>query len=788
LPADDDTNVPVETVVSGENLIATFNENIQEGSGNILLRQQSDDAIISTFALSDFNKVAIFDNFLYLTLDVSLSAGVGYYVEIPDGAILDQAETPNAFAGTGTTGWNFTVASPPSNPTVVINKYLNGAPDMIELLVLGDETPGNTLDMSGMIVKDFSGSMGGDGGGRFTFKTTSLFSSVPVGTLIVLTNSATSSDVDPSGDFVIRVGLLDTTYFEAPSGSFDIATTEMVMIKEAGSDPNGSTGGIHALAAGSPAGSFFINFSGAKVIASETTGANLGVSITNTSSSIVDYVSGTDAIGSLSLLPSSFGQGNSPSNSSYLATLRGLTPGDGDGFAVVLNATPSDHFENIAMFDKGATGQSASVVIEATIPGVTITKVDVTVPSELGVPTVGSVSLSGSGAAGAGFMISGQVISVTSAAVNTADQLVVTVSGLSMPTPTLVTDNGNYPFEVATATASGTPTAIPVNPAAHVIIPIASLRDVNASGISLDSGTTVAVEGVITEEDFGAGGASYSSFIQDGAYGINLFSSVDDPGFVRGSRYAVVGTVTQYNGLTEIDIAASSNIVLIGADTEPAPVVVTIADLLASPEQYEGSLVTVKNLTRRATETDPWAVPSTITMADPSLAFIDVRIQAGSDASTEPSYPSDITGVLGQFDSSSPYTSGYQIMPRDGNDFTASVSGFATWAATNNVTQGASGDDDNDGITNLMEYALGLNPQTPNGSPGSFDGVDLIFTKGSEAVANGDVTYAIEESDDLGALDPWEVVTPTFNGPGTIEYSLPQGASAKFARLVVTQN
>ena len=44
-----------------------------------------------------------------------------------------------------------------------------------------------------------------------------------------------------------------------------------------------------------------------------------------------------------------------------------------------------------------------------------------------------------------------------------------------------------------------------------------------------------------------------------------------------------------------------------------------------------------------------------------------------------------------------------------------------------------------------------------------------------EAVANNDITYAIEESDDLGVGDPWSPVTPDVNDSATISYTLPTG-------------
>lgn len=107
---------------------------------------------------------------------------------------------------------------------------------------------------------------------------------------------------------------------------------------------------------------------------------------------------------------------------------------------------------------------------------------------------------------------------------------------------------------------------------------------------------------------------------------------------------------------------------------------------------------------------------------------------------------------------------------------------FTSWALANGVTGGAGGDSDNDGILNLVEYALDLNITGSDGSAGSFDGSQVAFTKRAEAVTNGDVTYTIKTSPDLTT---WTAVSPTVNNPTTISYTLPTGAGKIFARLEV---
>jgi len=86
------------------------------------------------------------------------------------------------------------------------------------------------------------------------------------------------------------------------------------------------------------------------------------------------------------------------------------------------------------------------------------------------------------------------------------------------------------------------------------------------------------------------------------------------------------------------------------------------------------------------------------------------------------------------------------------------VGNYASWAAAHGLSGGPTAVG-NTGIPNLLLYALNLNPNGSNGSPGTLTGSVLSFSKRAEAVANGDVHYAIEKSDDLGLTNPWTEVT-----------------------------
>ena len=509
-------------------------------------------------------------------------------------------------------------------------------------------------------------------------------------------------------------------------------------------------------------------------------GGGTGVYANNVTSSLADY-NGTEATTATSS-QLSFGAPNNGTNAAYIAALRGLLPGDGDGVATITNASAGT-YNGLPIFDDAQSGQSLKVSLKAQIPGATMANATITIPASLGTPTTATTG--GAGGAGASAIVAGQTVTISGAAATTANTLEVTINGLTTPTPTQL-DLGAYPLSISTSASGGSLISIASQPVARVVVPISLVRDVSATGVALDIGATVALEGVVTEADFSAGTANYSGYMQDSTAGINVFSQTINLGLVRGNRFAIVGSILQFNGLTEITPAGAANIFNLGADTPAAPQVVSLATLFADPESYEGKLITVQNLSYVS---GTWGTNSTTILQNGSTP-ISVYIQPGSTATTAPAYPVTLTGIFGQFDNNgSPLTDLYQLLPRDPDDLApGTLIGFDAWAATNGIPGGTpTGDADSDKLTNLMEYALGLSPTTPDGTPGTLSGGVLTFTKGATAMANGDVTWVIEDSATMGAApDPWTPVIAV-EADNTISYTLPTGQGKIFARLTVEQ-
>ncbi len=117
---------------------------------------------------------------------------------------------------------------------------------------------------------------------------------------------------------------------------------------------------------------------------------------------------------------------------------------------------------------------------------------------------------------------------------------------------------------------------------------------------------------------------------------------------------------------------------------------------------------------------------------------------------------------------------------------------YASWATENGIPGEAFGEDfDNDGITNGVEYALGKNPTVSDTPAGvvSNGGLTTTFTKGTDAKANGDVTWQIETSTDLGITDDWTVNIPLVtDSANDISITFTPSTPAKnFARLKVVK-
>lgn len=111
---------------------------------------------------------------------------------------------------------------------------------------------------------------------------------------------------------------------------------------------------------------------------------------------------------------------------------------------------------------------------------------------------------------------------------------------------------------------------------------------------------------------------------------------------------------------------------------------------------------------------------------------------------------------------------------------------YELWAIANNISDAAFNDDeDNDGIDNGTEYAIGGNP-TSFTAPAALvpAGADftLTYPKGAEAAADPGIDYVFETSPDLGS---WTEVAPTTEDGSSVSYTLVKSGPKRFVRLKI---
>jgi phosphatidylserine/phosphatidylglycerophosphate/cardiolipin synthase-like enzyme len=244
----------------------------------------------------------------------------------------------------------------------------------------------------------------------------------------------------------------------------------------------------------------------------------------------------------------------------------------------------------------------------------------------------------------------------------------ISIAKLTAPATT-----GNYRFDILT---SGSTTFLPIqNPPTIFVkggpIPIAEARENDVNGVPVLLGEIVTVNGIVTvANEFGA-----PAYVEDHTGGIAVYDFTFSDSVSIGDEVTITGTITHFNGLTEMENVTT--------DAKPStgnavvPIVVSIPDLLADgkdgDEKYESRLVRLNGVT---VNTQAWTVSGSgvnYKLSD-GTNEIDVRIDNDVPFAGEPAPGGsfDIVGVISQYQRNSPFVGGYQLMPRLGSDIIAS--------------------------------------------------------------------------------------------------------------------
>lgn len=206
-------------------------------------------------------------------------------------------------------------------------------------------------------------------------------------------------------------------------------------------------------------------------------------------------------------------------------------------------------------------------------------------------------------------------------------------------------------------------------PAPILPTPIAALRSVNANGVLDSIGTVHTISGTVISHNIRPAGMQY--VIQDQTGGFTIFRASGNFGLAQialGDSLQARGTVAQFNGLAQLSVDT-----VISLATGRALPAASVRRSIKS-EALENTLVRINNVQLIGTNWPATGSTSngiTVTAVS-GLDTFDIRVVANGTnlAGGAPTGSFDLVGVIGQFDNSSPFTSGYQLFPRSTNDIT----------------------------------------------------------------------------------------------------------------------
>jgi len=186
--------------------------------------------------------------------------------------------------------------------------------------------------------------------------------------------------------------------------------------------------------------------------------------------------------------------------------------------------------------------------------------------------------------------------------------------------------------------------------------------DLNNDFVPDRSGEYLEVHGRITADGFSSTGLRI--FIQDvnDNAGIQVRGGAlilpDPVTYPVGVDVYVNGLVGQENGLRYLNLDFNFDMQRLDAGQSPtplAPLTRTISDLLANPENYEGTFVRITNATVTAGNWPAWKSSGSVTISD-GTTNMSMYIHNNLDLSSQlaPTNKFNVQGIFAQYDSTTP--------------------------------------------------------------------------------------------------------------------------------------
>jgi plastocyanin len=223
---------------------------------------------------------------------------------------------------------------------------------------------------------------------------------------------------------------------------------------------------------------------------------------------------------------------------------------------------------------------------------------------------------------------------------------------------------GSYDYRCDVHFGNGMVGTVTVLGSQYPEYPIGVVSSVDADGVADSLGVECQITGIVYGVNLRPGGLQMTVIDQSNANdGIGVFSFSDDWGYTveEGDEVVIQGTISQFNGLTQINpdtvwMVSSGNML---HDSE------VVTDL---SEDTESKLVTFENMTFVDVNGDWTGTGSgfNVDITD-GVNTYTMRIDNDVDLYNMPA-PTftnfNVTGLGGQFDNSSPFLDGYQLLPR----------------------------------------------------------------------------------------------------------------------------
>jgi hypothetical protein len=182
----------------------------------------------------------------------------------------------------------------------------------------------------------------------------------------------------------------------------------------------------------------------------------------------------------------------------------------------------------------------------------------------------------------------------------------------------------------------------------------------------------VVARGIVNVQNFVFDSLSLSKFfVQDDDAGASVFRINAPANMAVGDCVIVSGWVGFYNGLTEFQSTGSGNCIASVERTNhvnpPSPTILTCSSPM---ESFEGMLAEIDNVTIVSGDWPSEGNYSNNLIITDGSGTLELSINKWTniDGSPEPTGAFNVIGIISQYDTTPPYNSYYEIMPRSTAD------------------------------------------------------------------------------------------------------------------------